>query len=109
MYIRLVVTYCNSENKLLPKEAHIDNQSNFRDNHIILNNCMDILNKKIDGIKRMIPVHLKNKDFDIVIHGMYLIGYDWVAQYNTWNNGEPIFNVQQLGVPEENKPIIQTT
>ena len=118
MYIRLIVTYCNNKGKLIPKEAHIDNQTDFKTNHEILNNCMNILNKKIDSIKKMIPAHLKNKDFDIIVHGVYLTGYDWVpivghqpdgSKQFKWSYGEPVFNIQQLGVPEENRPIIKTS
>ena len=65
MYIRLVVTYCK-EGKLVPKEAHVDlNVSN--DDHAILQDCLFILNKKLPEIQKMIPVHLKNKDFDCFI------------------------------------------
>ena len=110
MYIRLVVTYCNAEDRVIPKEAHIDNKVEyFSYNKSILHNCIQILNKKLEAIKKMTPVHLKNKDFDFIVHGEYLIGYDWMAEFENWSDGEPIFNIQQLGVPEENRPIIKTS
>lgn len=110
MYIRLVVTYCNKDEKLLPIEAHIDNHTSTAErHHQILKDCMEILNKKTPEIKKMVPSHLKNKDFKIIIYGDYLRGYDYIEKYESWSNGEPIFNVQQLGLPEEHKPIIKTT
>lgn len=108
MYIRLVVTYCNSEDKLIPKEAHIDT---FNKEPIpnILNDCMEVLNNKLPDIKKIFPVHLKNKDFDIILHGEYLLGIDFKDEAWSLRTLTPIFNIKQLGVPEESRPIIKTS
>lgn len=107
MYIRLVVTYCK-EGKLVPKEAHVD-LNICNNDHILLEDCLSILDKKLPEIQKMIPTHLKNKDFDIIIYGDYLIGYDWDKENGKWSCGEPIFNVKQLGLPEDSRPIIKTS
>lgn len=116
MYIRLVVTYCNNEDRLIPKEAHIDNHTFTRDGYVtILKNCIEILNNKIEQIKKIVPAHLKNKDFDFIVYGDYLVGFDynqnlskenWCADV-CWSQAQPIFNVKQLGVPEDQAPIIK--
>lgn len=108
MYIRLVVTYCNSEDRLIPKEAHIDifNKESIPN---ILNDCMEVLNNKLPDIKKIFPAHLKNKDFDIIFHGEYLLGIDFKDEAWSLSTLTPIFNIKQLGVPEENRPIIKTS
>ena len=123
MYVRLVVTFCNSEKVIKPKEAHIDyiEEAYYKvddstpiktSNDVIervLNNCMTILNEKYDKIEGMVPAHLKNKDFEIIIHGNYLQGIDWDSEHKQWSIPEPIFNIQQLGLPEKDRPIIKTS
>lgn len=109
MYIRLVATYCNKDKKFVPSEAHIDEHTmDPQKHHEILKDCIAILNKKIPEIEKMIPTHLKNKDFETIIYGNYLRGYDYFRNHESWSKGEPIFNVQQLGLPEEHRPIIKT-
>lgn len=122
MYVRLVVTFCSNEKVIKPKEAHIDYiEKVYRQvgnsepvevaNPIIeriLNECMTILNKKYDKIADMVPTHLRNKDFEIIIHGNYLQGVDWNHEHQEWTVPEPIFNIQQLGLPEENLPLIKS-
>lgn len=108
MYIRLVTTYCSKTETLEPKEAHIDDMQFIDKHHEILADCMTILNKKAPEIKKMIPTHLKNKDFEIIVYGNYMRGYDYFVNHKSWSKGEAIFNVQQLGLPEENRPIIKT-
>lgn len=108
MYIRLVVTYCNSDDRLIPKEAHVDTL-NKELIPSILNDCMQVLDNKLPSIKKIFPAHLKNKDFDIVIHGEYLIGIDFKDKEWLLGTLTPIFNVKQLGVPEEHQPLIKTS
>ena len=55
------------------------------------------------------PSHLKNKDFEIIIHGNYLQGVDWDEKASQWTVPEPIFNIQQLGLPEKDRPLIKTS
>lgn len=109
MYIRLVTTYCSKSRMLEPKEAHIDDiKMSAEEHYSILKNCMNILNKKAPEIEKMVPAHLKNKDFEIIVYGNYMTGYDYFINAKKWSKGEPIFNVQQLGLPEENRPLIKT-
>lgn len=121
MYIRLVVTYCNLPDgtcKITPKEACLDNHSFSRENHIaILEDCVKILNDKIEQIKKMLPPHLKNRDFNFIVCGEYLSGFDynqdlskknWCADA-CWSKRQAIFNIKQLGVPEEHQPLIKTS
>ena len=95
----------------MPKEAHIDSRLDWPAyNQEVLNYCIGILNKKLESIKKIFPAHLKNKDFDIIIHGEYLVGYDWKQELpHKWSGGEPVFNIKQLGVPEEHQPLIKTS
>lgn len=121
MYVRLVATFCNLPDgtcKIIPKEAHIDNHTFNREEYItVLKDCVNILNKKIDQIKKMLPPHLKNKDFDFITHGEYVSGFDynqnldketWCADV-CWSRRQPIYNIRQFGVPEEHQPLIITT
>lgn len=123
MYVRLVVIFCSKERVIRPKEAHVDYTKKefwgigdapkqLGHNEVIettLNECMEILNKKFDQIERMVPSHLKNKDFEIIIHGNYLQGVDWDEKASQWTVPEPIFNIQQLGLPEKDRPLIKTS
>lgn len=121
MYIRLVATFCNLPNgayKIMPKEAHIDNHTFSREGYIAtLKDCVEVLNSKIEQIKKMVPAHLKNKDFDFIVYGDYLVGFDYNQKLGKdnwhadvcWSHAQPIFNIKQLGVPEENRPIIKTS
>lgn len=115
MYIRLVTKFCSQTETLIAKEAHIDTINLSREGYIqILEDCMKILNEKAPEIKKLTPAHLKNKDFEIIIYGNYLSGFDYYPDKidhvvdQRWSYRQPIFNVTQLGLPEENRPIIKT-
>ena len=123
MYVRLVVIFCSKERIIKPKEAHVDyakkefwsigdGPKQLEHNEAIetiLNECMEILNKKYDQIENIVPSHLKNKDFEIIIHGNYLQGVDWDEKTRQWTFPEPIFNITQLGLPEKDRPLIKTS
>lgn len=125
MHVRLVLTYFNPQSgktykdwHFLPKEAHIDGYGFSRESHLaVIEDCCSIVEKQHDKIMKMLPNHLKNKDFEVIIHGEYMRGYDhqqgpdfeqWVANVR-WSNGEPIFNITQLELPEKDRPLIKTS
>ena len=106
MHLRLVLTYFNPQSgktyknwHFLPKEAHIDGHGFSRESHLA------------------VIEDLKNKEFEVIIHGEYMRGYDhqqnldfeqWAAN-TRWSYGEPIFNITQLGLPEKDRPLIKTS
>ena len=108
MYVRLVVIFCSKERVIRPKEAHVDyTKKEFWG----IGDAPKQLghNEVIDQSEKLMASHLKNKDFEIIIHGNYLQGVDWDEKASQWTVPEPIFNIQQLGLPEKDRPLIKTS
>lgn len=119
MHVRMIVTYFKG--RLTPKEGHVDcpkEQGPF-----VLEQCFNILCSKHKELDKMLPPALKARQFDIVVHGEYLQGFDYahrllddelLAASRCIDNGplewiydKPLFNILQLGIPENEKPLIK--
>ena len=103
MHVKMIVTYCNGE--ITPKEAHIDAFSVTGDTKTILEYCIKDLRNNIAKIEKILPAHLKTNPIDITLHGEAMIGFDF--KHNDWNFDKILFNVLQLGIPENKQPIIK--
>ena len=112
MHVRMIVTYFKGT--MTPKEGHVDyvglsneTQEGLR-NYCgkILDDCFKILCSKHAELDKMLPTALKARQFEIVIHGEYLQGLDF--KDGEWVYDKPLFNVLQLGIPENEKPLIKT-
>ena len=112
MHVRMIVTYFKG--KLTPKEGHVDCPQ--ENGAFVLRQCFKTLCSKSAELDKMLPAALKQREFEIVVHGEYLQGFDFkegklnsLPQYGmTWVYDKPIFNVLQLGIPEAEKPLIKT-
>ena len=112
MHVRMIVTYFKGT--MTPKEGHVDyvglsteSVEDFRRYcAIILNDCFKILCSKHAELDKMLPTALKARQFEIVVHGEYLQGLDF--KDGEWVYDKPLFNVLQLGIPENEKPLIKT-
>jgi len=112
MHVRMTVTYFKG--KLTPKEGHIDyvGVSNEAQEGLqnyckkILEDCFKIICGKSAELDKMLPAALKAREFEIIIHGEYLQGLDF--KNKSWVYDKPLFNVLQLGIPENEKPLIKT-
>ena len=103
MHVKMIVTYCNGE--ITPKEAHIDAFGVTGDIKNILEDCIKDLRNNIAKIEKILPAHLKTNPVDITLHGEAMLGFDF--KRNDWNFDKLIFNVLQLGIPENKQPIIK--
>lgn len=103
MHVKMIVTYCNGE--ITPKEAHIDAFGVTGDIKNILEDCIKDLRNNIAKIEKILPAHLKANPIDITLHGEAMIGFDF--KHNDWNFDKILFNVLQLGIPENKQPIIK--
>lgn len=103
MHVKMIVTYYNGE--ITPKEAHIDAFGITGDTKIILEDCIKDLRNNIAKIEKILPAHLKANPIDITLHGEAMIGFDF--KRNDWNFDKILFNVLQLGIPENKQPIIK--
>ena len=104
MHVRMTVTYFKG--KLTPKEAHVDCHSSIDTAQSIIADCFEVLCSKQKELDAMLPQQLKAREFDIIVHGEYLKGFDFVD--GRWLYDKTIFNVLQLGIPENEKPLIKT-
>ena len=103
MHVKMIVTYCNGE--ITPKEAHIDAFGVTGDIKNILEDCIKDLRNNIAKIEKILPAHLKTNPVDITLHGEVMLGFDF--KHSDWNFDKILFNVLQLGIPENKQPIIK--
>ena len=103
MHVKMIVTYCNGE--ITPKEAHIDAFGVTGDVKNILEDCIKDLRNNIAKIEKILPAHLKANPIDITLHGEAMTGFDF--KHSDWNFDKILFNVLQLGIPENKQPIIK--
>ena len=103
MHVKMIVTYCNGE--ITPKEAHIDGFGVTGDIKNILEDCIKDLRNNIAKIEKILPAHLKANPIDITLHGEAMAGFDF--KHSDWNFDKILFNVLQLGIPENKQPIIK--
>ena len=103
MHVKMIVTYCNGE--ITPKEAHIDAFGDTGDTKIILEACIKDLRNNTAKIEKILPAHLKANPIDITLHGEAMVGFDF--KHSDWNFDKILFNVLQLGIPENKQPIIK--
>ena len=59
----------------------------------------------IAKIEKILPAHLKANPIDITLHGEAMVGFDF--NHSGWNFDKILFNVLQLGIPENKQPIIK--
>ena len=114
MHVRMIVTYFKGT--LTPKEGHVDCE--LEKGAEVLQQCFKTLCGKSAELDKMLPSQLKQRKFEIVVHGEYLQGFDYIDVIASVDNSEvgkgkwvydkPIFNVLQLGIPEAEKPLIKT-
>lgn len=112
MHVRMVVTYFKGQ--MAPVEGHVDyvglshEAQEGLQNYCgkILDSCFKILCSKHKELDKMLPAALKLRKFEIVVHGEYLQGLDF--KDGKWVYDKPLFNVLQLGIPENEKPLIKT-
>ena len=72
--------------------------------------CSDIEESILDKnnitkIEKILPAHLKANPIDITLHGEAMAGFDF--KHSDWNFDKILFNVLQLGIPENKQPIIK--
>jgi hypothetical protein len=108
----MIVTYFKGI--LTPKEGHVDCPQ--ENGAFVLKQCFETLCSKSAELDKMLPKQLKFRQFEIVVHGEYLQGFDFkdvspegsAKEDLHWVYDKPIFNVLQLGIPEAEKPLIKT-
>ena len=104
MHVKMIVTYCNGD--ITPKEAHIDALDISRESaKNVLDACIKDLRNNIAKIEKILPAHLKANPIDITLHGEAMLGFDF--KHNDWNFDKILFNILQLGIPENKQPIIK--
>ena len=119
MHVRMIVTYFKG--RLTPKEGHVDCPK--EQGPYVLEQCFNILCSKQVELDKMLPKELKQRQFDIIVHGEYLQGFDFTYGPETipdkpgllkeidcsmrWVYDKPLFNILQLGIPEDERPLIK--
>lgn len=105
MHVKIIVTYYNGE--ITPKEAHIDAvlHGSTEGSKNVLDGCINDIKNNLPKIEKMLPAQLKASPVDITLHGEAMEGYDF--KHGEWRYDKLLFNILQLGIPENKQPIIK--